>query len=370
MKMPAIFLLLLLVALVTYGGITFRAQFEVEPIVSGPGVTKIGLLSDYHPPLKGTISDTEVYYLQGEAPGDTVFVLGGNHPNEPASLLTAVLLIENLTVSAGQVIIVPRGNASAFTHTGPQEAHPSTFTIPTPFGERWFRFGDRLTNPIHQWPDPDIYVHSSGETLAGIEGRNLNRSFPGKPDGTITQQVAYAITQLLIEEDVAVAIDIHEASPEYPVVNALVAHERGMDVAAMAILDLQMEGLRISLEPSPQNLRGLTHREWGDSTNTLAFLLETANPSMGRIRGRTDEALVVTGQDPVYHRASNIGALAVPVPEAGIHINERVARHILTIEAIINSYNFMAISPIIINNVPPYHDLITKGVGEFLKPVP
>lgn len=34
------------------------------------------------------------------------------------------------------------------------------FTIDTPNGERWFRFGSRATNPHHQWPDPEIYVHA------------------------------------------------------------------------------------------------------------------------------------------------------------------------------------------------------------------
>lgn len=355
--------------LVFYGAWEFQRQFEEEPIFPGPGVTRIGSLSQYHPPLAGTAGDTDVYYLEGEEAGATIFVLGGNHPNEPASLVTAVLLIENMVVEVGRAIIIPRGNASAFTHTGPQEAHPSSFTIETGEGERWFRFGDRLTNPVHQWPDPDIYMHSSGETLAGVEMRNLNRAFPGTPHGTLTQQVAYAILRLLQEEGVGLAIDIHEASPEYPVVNALVAHNQAMDLAAMVVLDLQLEGVNISLEPSPQNLRGLSHREWGDHSSALSVLLETANPSMGRIRGPTDEDLVVTGKDIIYHRASSVGALSVVVPEEGIHLDERVARHVATVKQLFASYPLLTREPFVFWNVPSYNQILGEGVGEFLKPV-
>ena len=51
-----------------------------------------------------------------------------------------------------------------------------------------------------------------------------------------------------------------------------------------------MEDLDYSLEISPPSFRGLTHREWGDYSDTLAILMETANASQGRIRGKTDEA--------------------------------------------------------------------------------
>ena len=52
----------------------------------------------------------------------------------------------------------------------------------------------------------------------------------------------------------------------------------------------------MSLEPSPVSLHGLTHRELGDYTNTYALLMETGNPSQGRLRGYTDEDLVKTGK--------------------------------------------------------------------------
>ena len=46
-------------------------------------------------------------------------------------------------------------------------------------------------------------------------------------------------------------------------------------------------------------------------TNTYALLMETGNPSQGRLRGRTDEALVQTGIDPCYVINYDLGLLYV-----------------------------------------------------------
>ena len=82
------------------------------------------------------------------------------------------------------------------------------FTIDTPNGERWFRFGSRATNPIHQWPDPEIYVHaSSGQRLSGSETRNINRSYPGRTDGTFTEKMSYGVTQLIEQEGIDITVD-------------------------------------------------------------------------------------------------------------------------------------------------------------------
>ncbi len=127
-----------------------------------------------------------------------MLVLGGTHPNEPSGLMSAVLLIENVNVKSGTLYVIPRTNNSAFTHNDPQEGSPQRFTISTPHGERWFRYGSRATNPIDQWPDPDVYIHaSSGQQLSGSETRNLNRGYPGRPDGTLTEQICYGITELI-----------------------------------------------------------------------------------------------------------------------------------------------------------------------------
>ena len=143
-------------------------------------------------------------------------MLGGTHPNEPSGVLTAVLLIENARPAAGRLIVIPRANESGFTHTDYSEGAPQHFAIPTASGERIFRFGSRATNPIHQWPDPDIYVHSSGQRLSGSETRNLNRAYPGRADGPLTEQVAYAIVQLIRAEKADLSIDLHERLARVP----------------------------------------------------------------------------------------------------------------------------------------------------------
>lgn len=52
--------------------------------------------------------------------------------------------------------------------------------------------GSRASNPVDQWPDPDVYVHAaSGQQLSGSETRNINRAYPGRPDGNPTEQAAF-----------------------------------------------------------------------------------------------------------------------------------------------------------------------------------
>ncbi|MBC8588995.1 succinylglutamate desuccinylase/aspartoacylase family protein [Tissierellaceae bacterium BX21] len=341
-----------------------------EPIYPGKGVSEIKMLSDYFEDIKGTPGDTEVYVLKGEKPGGSILVLGGTHPNEPSGFVSAILLIENAVPEQGTMFVVPRTNNSGFTHDDPQEGSPMRFTIDTPSGERWFRFGSRATNPIHQWPDPDIYVHkSSGQKLSGSETRNINRTYPGRADGSFTEKVSYAITEMIKQENIDITVDLHEASPEYPTINAIVAHEKAMPLASQALINMQIEGINISLEPSPTNLRGLTHRELGDHTDTLALLMETANPSQGRLRGKTDSDLVVNGKDKFYVRAAEHGRLYVPFDEKGHPLSERVARHITGVKEFYTVFGEQNPDKNIdIKGIPNYEDMINHGLGEYLQP--
>lgn len=348
-------------------GVILAGQFlsmrEPEVIYKGAGVTEIKMLSEYFPDIKGTAGDTEVYVLEGKKPGASMLVLGGTHPNEPSGVVAAALLIENALPEEGTLYVIPRTNNSAFTCTDPQEGAPMRFTIETETGPRWFRYGSRATNPIHQWPDPEIYVHeSSGQKLSGSETRNINRSYPGKPDGNFTERISYAITTLIQKENITITVDLHEASPEYPTINAIVAHEDATPLASQALINMQLEGMEISLEPSPKNLHGLTHRELGDYTDTMAVLMETANPAQGRLRGKTDEALIVEGKDKFYVRAANYGRLYVPYDENGHPLSERVARHITGICQLMLSNNELTPDKqILVNALPTYSELVSDG---------
>ncbi|ALF25400.1 succinylglutamate desuccinylase/aspartoacylase family protein [Fusobacterium nucleatum] len=370
-KITGIIMIFLSLVITFIAGKEFLKTRELEPIVKSDGVTSMQKLSDYLPALKGTRGDSDIYILQGKEPGGSVLILGGTHPNEPAAFLTTVLLVENLKVDKGTVYIIPRANGSAMSHNDPQEASPQRFTIETPYGERWFRFGSRATNPLDQWPDPDVYIHAaSGQKLSGNETRNLNRAYPGRADGTYTEKIAYAITELIKKNDINMEIDLHEASPEYPVINAIVAHERAMPISSQVVMNMEFEDIQIGLEPSPPSLHGLTHRELGDYTNTYAVLMETANASQGRLRGKTDENLVLTGKDPTYVKAQKIGRLFVPYDENGHPIEERVGRHLTgVVQHIIVMGENEPDKEIIIEGLPSYEDLQKNGVGTYLKEV-
>ena len=362
----AVFLLLAIVT-VALAAPQFSVLHTPELIKNGPGVTTVKQLSDYFPKLRNTPGDTEVYILDSGKPGGTALVLGGTHPNEPSGYLSAILLLENAKPTKGRLIVIPRANASGFTHNDYTEGAPQTFSLKTPAGERWFRFGSRATNSIHQWPDPDIYVHPSGQKLSGSETRNLNRAYPGRPDGTLTEQIAFGVVEVIKQEKVALSIDLHEASPEYPVINAVVAHERAMDIAANATINLQLDGIKIGLEPSPKGLRGLSHREWGDATDTLAILMETANPAQGRLRGATNAELVVSGQDRLYQQAAKLGRLFVPFDTKGHPLDQRIARHVSAIHELIKVHaQKNPQNAVILGNIPSYRDLTKKGAGSYL----
>jgi hypothetical protein len=298
-----------------------------------------------------------------------VLVLGGTHADEPAGYLAAVLLVEQARVGAGRLIVIPRANASGFTHNYPQEGHPESVEVPTPHGPRRFTYGARATNPVHQWPDPQVYtLAGSGQTLSGSETRNLNRAYPGVADGTLTERIAFAITTLIRREGVALALDLHEASPEYPVVNTIVAHQRAIDLAAMANLTLQAEGIEIGLEHSPENLHGLSHREWGDTTDALAVLMETTNPAQGRLRGRTDGTLAVAGADRFYALASARGRLAVPFPDEGWPLAVRVARHVAAVTALVDAAGQLTPEAAVAwSGVPDYTSIVERGLGAYLR---
>lgn len=363
--------IVLLVVVAVLCGIASRDFLNArkdEPLHPSSALTAHKHLSDYFAAIKGTRADGDVYIFEGKKPGGTAVVFGGTHPNEPAGFLAADVLVENVTIARGKLIVVPRNNHSAFTQTEPGEGHPATFEIQTTNGPRDFRMGCRFTHPLDQWPDPEVYLHyPSGQELSGNETRNLNRAFPGRPDGNFTERAAYAITSLVKAEGADLVIDLHEASPEYPVINAIVAHERAMDLAATANLTLQDEGLNFNLEPSPQNFHGLTHRELGDATPALAVLMESANIMQGRLRGETSAEKILSGKDDCYLAASRAKLLHVPYDSTGIPIEVRVGRHLAGVCALLNALAFVKPEKALdVSGIPSYEDVKTRGVGAYL----
>lgn len=365
-----LFLFLFTIVLCLLSAFQFISMHKKEAIYPSKWLSTKKMLSSYFPELKDTPGDTEVFLYQGQEEGGNILILGGTHPNEPAGFVTAVLLIENIRVTRGKLIIIPRANNSGFTHNDPQEGNPQRFFLETSGGRREFRYGSRLTNPIHQWPDPALYINPAGQKISGIETRNLNRCFPGKNKGYLTEKIAFGIMELIKKEKIDLGIDLHEAAPEYPVINAIVFHDNSAELAALSQMELQLEGFEFRLEASPPNLRGLSHREWGDEAHIQAVLLETANASHGRLKGKPSPSLIVDGKDKNYTKAARLGLLFVPYGEEGIPLKQRVARHLASISALLASLNELDPKKRIkIYNVPSPLQVQENGIGFFLTPL-
>lgn len=366
-----IFILLITLLITFWSGKIFYdfAHYDTSFVVRQDVITRIEKFSDYSPGLKGTLGDSNIYVIEGSSPGPSILIIGGTHPNEPSGQLTSTIFLENVLVDKGTVYIITEANRSAFTHSHPQEGSLMYYQIETPNGERTFKFGSRATNMINQWPNPDIYVHpTSGQKLSNNDTRNLNRAYPGSEKGTYTEKVAYAITQCIIKNEITITIDLHEASPEYLTINAIIHHnnEIATSIAAQAFITMELNDVEINVETSPVNLHGLSHRELGDYTDTLVFLCETSNASQGKFRGAFTEDLILQGKDKFYEKADQLGLLyASPT-----NINERVARHTFAIMAIIDGYNKKMktneLGELIITNIPSYNDILTNGIGHYL----
>jgi hypothetical protein len=131
---------------------------------------------------------------------------------------------------------------------------------------------------------------------------------------------------------------------------------------------MQGAGVTIGLESSPENLHGLSHREWGDATDALAVLMETTNPAQGRLRGRTDEELVVSGRDRFYVLAASRDGLSVPFPDSGWPLSMRVARHLAGVAALVGALgDVTADKAVVLAGVPDYDTVVMRGLGAFLR---
>ena len=356
-----------LVVMVFAGKAFYDHRNWKETVVLGPGVTSTRSLHEWFAPLAGSTNDCNVYVLDSGVPGSTILVLGGTHPEEPATNLAAELLVENARPTSGRLMVAIHTNRSASTVTRPGEAYPQFYSIKTDWGQKKYRMGDRSANPLDSWPDPETYVHfPSGQMLAYMDIRNINRTWPGRPDGLICERTAFAFMEMIRKEKVDLVIDLHEAELEYPVIGTIVAHQKAQEIAAMASMELSASEFRIGMEVSPKSLHGLTHREIGDFSDATALLFESPEPFLDRVRGATNEKLLLTGQDDFVLKAGKAGLLYWPIDEKGWPIEVRVGRHVATIEKVLEVWGMMyPEKPIAIDGLPSYTELTEKGVGAF-----
>lgn len=327
----------------------------------GPGVTEQRKISDYFSTLAGTNLDTQVLILDSGKPGANALVIGGTHGNELAGQIAALLLLENGIVTRGKLIVIPYANLSALSMQDTRKNIARQFTIQSRSGERVLPYGDRRTDPEDQGvADPSTYKNPAGYVLEnGGESRNLNRSYPGNPEGTPTEQLGYAIMQLIKQEKIDFSLDMHEANtPERqseddgnysPGGNkrlsyTLVAHPRGLEIAAYSLLEMEEDtGISMRLDESNPAFRGLSHFEFGNATPCLSYLSESPNP--GQDRWRTNPDVISDPAYPLTHRA-------------GLHM--RLFIHLANTYADYNGKEFK------IEGLPAYKDLLAGDIGLFL----
>ncbi len=98
-----------------------------------------------------------VVVVHGAKPGPVLAIVAGSHGTEYASIIAVERLIQHLDAKeiSGTVILVPLVNVNSFEQKVPH------------------------LNPV--------------------DGKNMNRMFPGKPDGTQTERASWLITKEVIE---------------------------------------------------------------------------------------------------------------------------------------------------------------------------
>ncbi len=182
------------------------------------------------------------------------------------------------------------------------------------WGVKRYRIGRPGDSPVHQVAGiPFTAVHyPSTQNLAYQDSRNLNRMFPGRADGNLTERTAYAISELIRREKIDMTIDVHEASLGYPVVSTYVCHQRADEMCMMASMMLSAEQFPMKTETSPNSLRGLTHREVGDFTNSFAVLMETPEPFIEKFAGPMTEELMLNGLATSSSRPRRPAASSTP----------------------------------------------------------
>ena len=120
-------------------------------------------------------------------------------------------------------------------------------------------------------------------------------------------------------------------------------------------------------EASPKNLRGLSHREWGDFSDTLAVLMETPQPFTDWIVGPMTEELQTIGADEFLGTAMEHGLTYVEYDKnVGCPMKLRVGRHLSGAAEVINWMNMSFPEKEVLLELPSYNDLMENDCGYYL----
>ena len=344
-----------------------RERTSYDTFVPSASYSYTVRLSDYDSSLLGTKMDAPVFVFDSGINGADVFIMGGTHPNESGGILSAIIIMENIELESGRVFVLPVANMSAYLNTLPGYGYPEYYTLQTEWGEKSFKVGSRVASPLDQWPDPPFYVHyPSGQRLSYEEARNINRTFPGRRNGSPLERASNAIMTLLEKEGIDYAFDLHEASVTYPVNLDIVASEISFDIAYLSALMLEEKGISLRVEATSSSNKGYTHSEWARVDGVHPFLIEVPTPFIDRTPGAMTGKMIVSGKDEFLYKVAEYGYSGVDYPEDGISISERVAIHVATIDKCLEIAGQFNPENAIEIKLPSYEEIKEKGVGSFL----
>jgi uncharacterized protein len=143
-----------------------RAQdsFTVGSATAAPGETATGYLDV--PAGVDAALQIPVVVIRGRKPGPVLAIVSGSHGTEYASIIAVEHLIQHLDAKeiSGTVILIPLVNVNSFLEKVPH------------------------LNPV--------------------DGKNMNRMYPGKPDGTQTERASWLINNEVVER-CDYLIDLH-----------------------------------------------------------------------------------------------------------------------------------------------------------------
>jgi succinylglutamate desuccinylase len=117
----------------------------------------------------GTDHETPVYIIKTDYKEPTIMVVAGTHGNEKAGIKAVEYLKENLRIERGTLVIIPKANILA------------------------------CEKNVRYFP-PEI---------------NLNRVYPGNPQGNSVEKLADEIFSLMKAYDIGLLLDLHESIEFY-----------------------------------------------------------------------------------------------------------------------------------------------------------
>ena len=144
-----------IIALALNLGILSAADLAVGSAMARPGQKATGYLQV--PAGLDGATDIPVMVINGAKPGPTLALVAGAHGTEYASVIALMKLAEegNASMLSGALIVAPLLNIASFSQKVPH------------------------LNPV--------------------DGKNMNRLYPGKPDGTQTERALWAVNKQIVE---------------------------------------------------------------------------------------------------------------------------------------------------------------------------